>query len=352
MAEQKLVAFFRRAITLTLALPACGGATAPIAGSADAGTPGDSGNSGDGGLPHTSCDWQQGSRSTCSWVLTFTGDPVACAGFSGNGSAAECAAVCGVNSEGIAATTCTAGPGGQDMGELGCRVTTGPTCGNMPCCNGGRRTAYFASLGFGPARAGRELGAHFARASCMEASSVEAFRVLRDELLAHGAPKRLVKAASRAMKDERRHVRQTAALARRFGEEPIAPIRHQRQGVRPLAAMALDNAVEGTIRETYSALECAWQAEVAADPVVRATMRRIARDELHHLALSWAVHAWAMGRLNAETRARVATARREEIEELRRELACDPAEPLVRLGGLPKAFQSGELLGAIERMAA
>ena len=112
----------------------------------------------------------------------------------------------------------------------------------------------------------------------MEAGSVEAFRVLRDDLRMHGAPERLVRAAARAMRDEIRHVRQTAALARRFGEEPIAPPPVPDRPARTFEAVALENAIEGCVRETYSALECLWQAHRAEDPRVRSTMVQIARD--------------------------------------------------------------------------
>lgn len=351
MHDRRLLAFFHRALALTLALPAaaCGGSTEPtIPG------PGpDGGVNGDASIPQTQCDWSVVSRATCTWSYDFTGDAMMCAGFTGIGTAAQCASVCGNNSEGVAAQSCQILGGNSPGLELICTVNKSPMCGNTPCCNGGRRTEYFAALGFGLPPPGRELGAHFARVACMEASSVVAFRILRDELVTHGAPKRLVRAVSRAIRDEMRHVRQTAALARRFGEEPIAPVPHAVRPPRSLAAMALDNAVEGCVRETYSALECAWQAEVAVDPVVRATMKRIARDEMRHLALSWAVHAWAVGRLDAATREKIEAAQREEIAQLRRELASDPHEALVERGGLPRAFQSEALLGAIaERMAA
>jgi hypothetical protein len=61
------------------------------------------------------------------------------------------------------------------------------SCSIITASNGGRRPGYFAALGFGPVPRGRELGVHFARAACMEAGSVDAFRLLRDELVAHGA---------------------------------------------------------------------------------------------------------------------------------------------------------------------
>jgi|GEM_PF-558523 len=352
--DARFVTFFRRAVLLALALPACGGSTVP-------GQPGDGGAGSDAAvapdatpLPQTMCDWQAGPRTNCQWSLTFVGDPTACAGFTGSGTPSECLAVCGVSNSGVAPTSCTAEPAQANAarGTMSCFVTTGACQPNVPPGNGGRRPGYFASLGFGAPPPGRELGTHFARVACMEAGSVEAFRWLRDELVAHGAPRRLVRAAERAIRDEKRHVRQTSALARRFGEEPIAPLPAPPRAVRPLLAVAIENAVEGCVRETYSALECACQAQVAADAVVRATMQRIARDEMRHLALSWAVHAWAMGRLAAADRARVRAAQREAIAALRAELASDPHASLLAAGGLPRAHQSQALVGAIEQKLA
>jgi hypothetical protein len=305
----------------------------------------------DAPLPQTPCDWSVSYRTTCSWALNFTGDPVQCVGFTGAGTQAQCLAVCGTNNAGQAPTYCGEYAGADGgASTLSCGVSGTVGC---PILNGGRRPGYFAALGFGPPAAGRELGTHFARAALMEAGSVEAFRLMRDELAAYGAPRRLVRAASRAMRDEMRHVRQTSALARRFGEKPLAPPPPPPRAVRSLEALATENAVEGCVRETYSALECLWQAETAADPVVRATMKRIARDEMRHLALAWAVHDWARGKLSASARARLRAAQDEAVVALMGEVSQDPHRSLMKEGGLPKGRQSQALISAIEaRLAA
>jgi hypothetical protein len=283
--------------------------------------------------------------------MTFTGDPVQCVGFTGNGTSAQCIAICGTDDKGTAPTYCSefAGvDGGQST--LSCGINGPPNCYVL---NGGRRPGYFAALGFGAPAAGRELGTHFARAAFMEGGSVEAFRRMRDELVAHGAPRRLVRAASRAMRDEMRHVRQTSALARRFGESPLAPHPPPERAVRSLEELATENAVEGCVRETYSALECLWQAETAADPVVRATMKRVARDEMRHLAFAWSVHSWARGRLSAPARGRLFAAQREAVAVLRAEVSHDPHPSLTTAGGLPTGRQSQALIHSIEvRLAA
>lgn len=392
MRDAKSIRYFQRAVLLTLAMPACGGATLATSGAEDGGNGeggggssggsstggGTSGSSSGGGssggsssgsssssgglptdaasapdvkLPPTPCNWSVSYSFSCNWSLNFTGDPMFCVGFTGSGTAAQCLAACGVSASGQAPNNCSeyADPDGG-ASTLNCTAFGTPGCF---VGNGGRRPGYFAALGFGPPAAGRELGTHFARAAFMEAGSVDAFRTMRDELIAHRAPRRLVQAASRAMRDEIRHVRQTSALARRFGEKPLAPPAPPPRRVRSLEEMAIENAVEGCVRETYSALECMWQAETAGDPVVRATMTRIARDEMRHLALAWSVHAWVKSRLSPEARDCLLAAQREAVVDLVGEVRQDPHASLVSRGGLPRGLQSQVLISAIEaRLAA
>jgi hypothetical protein len=295
------------------------------------------------------CSWVQSwtPNVVCSWAAEFVGDPLTCLGFSQTGTFDPCVAVCGTNGM-VSPESCWVQGAGVGAHALEC---DGPTCTStspvIPPGNGGRRPDYFASLGFGPALAGREVGTHFARVACMEAGSIEAFRRLRDELHLHRAPDRLVRVASRAMRDEIRHVRQTSALARRFRERPVAPLPVPPRVPRSLEAVALENAVEGCIRETYSALECLWQSHRAGDAVVKATMARIARDELRHLAVSWAVDSWCRSKLGRAAARRLRDAQHEEVLVLAREMSRDPAESLVAIAGLPRASQSRALIGVI-----
>ena len=344
MTGGKWISYFRRALLLTTTLPACGAGVQTM--STDSGTDGDAGPA-TPDIAYPSCDASppnQVSRyAQCVWLA----HPVIDAGACEELTVDQCAAACTASA-----------PSPLIGGPYECVVYAGPAvlctsqeaCCSGPnfVCNGGRRPEYFAALGFSAPPLGREIGTHFARAACIEAASVHAFRWLRDELVAHRAPRRLVRAASRAVRDEKRHVRQTSALARRFGEDPIAPMSLSRRTVRPLLEVAIENAVQGCVRETYSALECAWQARVASDPVVRATMKLIARDELRHLALSWAVHGWAMGKLDSTARFRVRHAQIAEIAALKRELSDEAHRSVVRAGGLPQSFQSLALVEAIE----
>ncbi|MBZ4336145.1 hypothetical protein [Corallococcus sp. AS-1-12] len=181
------------------------------------------------------------------------------------------------------------------------------------------------------------LGALFARMAHLEAASVPAFERLAQELAEHGAPERLVRAAKRSAKDEVRHAEAMESLARRHGapmpELKVAPFQ-----ARSLEALAIENAVEGCVRETYGALLAGWQARSAEDARVRESLGAIAPDELRHAELSWAIHAWALERLSPEARERVDSARREAWRELEQDAASSHVpDEVARNAGLPSA---------------
>jgi hypothetical protein len=82
-------------------------------------------------------------------------------------------------------------------------------------------------------------------------------------------------------------------------------------------------------------------------------MKRIARDEMRHLALAWSVNEWVKGKLSAEARDRLLAAQRRAVVALRGEVMQDPHGSLVKEGGLPRGRQSQVLVSAIaDRLAA
>jgi hypothetical protein len=105
--------------------------------------------------------------------------------------------------------------------------------------------------------------------------------------------------------------------------------------VRSLEEIALDNAVEGCVRETYGAAVAMWQAEHASDPVVRATAARIARDEIRHAALGWQIASWLNARLDFAARRRVERARRDATNVLARIVDAQPSPEIQRIAGVP-----------------
>lgn len=191
------------------------------------------------------------------------------------------------------------------------------------------------------------LGAWLAEAAHLEAASVVAFRRLERELLALGAPHALVVAARRSRTDEIRHAREMALLARRFGATP-PQVEVEALAPRSPFAIALENAVEGCVRETYGALVAAYQARTASDPELRSVLDRIARDEARHAALAHDVAAWLEPRLDDEERAAIARARADAVADLRAAVLRPPAADVAALAGMPKPREARALLDAME----
>lgn len=249
----------------------------------------------------------------------------------GDLSAAECELLCNTLGDGV--ITC---------------VRTAPEsvlCVNHPSPCEGRRPA---GLQDEVVSARSELGRYLGECARLEAASIEAFRVLRRELAAHGAPRRLLRAASRGARDERRHARIAGALARRFGAAP-SPVTVEPRPVRSLEEIARENAVEGCVRETWGALLAERQSKLAAEPAVRAAMRRLARDELRHAELAWAVDAWLLPRLSLAARRRVRAARSAAVAELSNEVVHALPEATRHRLGVPSAAESRALIAELDR---
>jgi rubrerythrin len=153
----------------------------------------------------------------------------------------------------------------------------------------------------------------------------------------------LVSAARRSARDEVRHARATSRLARRFGGEPPT-VRVGQKRKRSLAAVALENAVEGCVRETFGALVATCQARSARDAEIRRVMERIAVDETRHAALAWEIARAIEPRLDDRTRRRIATARNRAIAKLRRDMATGVSREVVRGAGVPDADSATRML--------
>jgi hypothetical protein len=243
-------------------------------------------------------------------------------------SAAQCASLCDV---GESLITCV-----RESAES-------VLCLNQPYPCEGRRPAGLRSVG---QRSRNAFARHLADGAWLEAASIIAFRELRSELRSHCAPRRLLRALSRAARDERRHFRASKALARRFGV-PVAPAEREPPAPRSLLKLALENAVEGCVRETWGALIALRQAERATEPCVRATMSRIAPDEARHAELAWSIDHWLTPRLTPTEREQVRAARATALSELQRDVQVVP-DPDVRLRlGLPGAAESAVMLEAL-----
>jgi hypothetical protein len=115
------------------------------------------------------------------------------------------------------------------------------------CVVDGRRPSGLAPMA--PPSARDRAGAWLAKAAWLEAASIFAFVELGRELEDRGAPAALARAALAAANDEIRHTQLMTRLAQRYGAAPPEPV-VQPMAARSLEAMAIENAVEGCVRET------------------------------------------------------------------------------------------------------
>ena len=339
----------------------CGGSTTSPGGDGGSSSSGGSGSgSGSGGSSGSGSSGASGSGSSSGMACggccnpqsaTLTVDPTKCEPqLSGTYSCDGGKTVCSWTVE----IPCAGDAGILDAGADGglacvawCNaakpqgVPDSVSCASLPLDGGDGVTAYCGACASGrpprgfaarPAGAPDAAGETLARIAQLEAASVEAFHALRADLATLGAPRGLLGAVRGAARDEVRHARVMKRAAERYGArvpETIVPAARPRS----LLQLAIENAEEGCVRETFGAAVAALQAARATDARLRRSMRRIAEDELGHAALAWRIAAWLEGELDARGRASVARARRAAVARLRAELAA--ASPGSAALGLP-----------------
>ncbi len=225
-------------------------------------------------------------------------------------------------------------------------VSSVPLPARPPCAVAGRRPAglrvdHLTTRGNGP------TGELFANVAILEAASVTAFRRLHRELAASGAPSELLERIRVAARDEIRHTRAMKALAEKYGVTPAAPKVAPPKRNRSLFEIALENAREGCVRETYGALVAHLQAAQAEDADVRKTMSVIADEETEHAALSWDIAAWMETQLGEGERAALGEERRNAIAALARDLESEGDPKALAASGMPNAALALRMLDAL-----
>jgi len=211
-------------------------------------------------------------------------------------------------------------------------------------CAIGRRPAGLAARG--PADQVGPVADFFAEVARLEESAVAAFDVMIDELAALGAPAGLLDGARAARADEVRHTESMGALARSFGAEPRRPEISEPEARTPYE-IALENAVEGCIRETYGALVATHQAMSAEDPRIAAAMKVVSDDEIRHAELSWALASWLEPQLSDEERAQIEEARHQAVTELLANANAPVHPSLVKHAGMPDPATNARLLSQL-----
>ena len=187
-----------------------------------------------------------------------------------------------------------------------------------------------------------QAGAFFAELAYLEQAAVTAFEYLARELEHYDAPEELVELAKKGIDEEIEHAELMRMLAYAYGghvqEVEVEPFQ-----LRPLSEIALDNAREGCIRETFGALIAMWQSAHAEDEAVRRVMERIAHEESIHAALSWKIDEWIQTQLSDEDRKRCKEAHQEALAIIKEELQEEESPALIKHAGFPNREQSALL---------
>lgn len=216
-------------------------------------------------------------------------------------------------------------------------------CMVIDCAGGsGRITAGQPLLG----DRSTDLGSYLRRAAYLEALAVQAFERLADELELLSAPRRFIRRARRAARQEQGHARALGSLAERHGAAP-PPVSSQEFPVRSAWEMAEENAREGCIRETWGAAVMAHQARQARAPELRRALVTIAREEEEHAQLGWDLATWFCEQLSPSMRRRLRVEQRRAVAQVRPSAFRDPAPDLIEQAGLPTAAQAGRLWSAL-----
>jgi rubrerythrin len=84
--------------------------------------------------------------------------------------------------------------------------------------------------------------------------------------------------------------------------------------------VALNNAVEGCVYETWAACLATHQAVTAPDAVLRRIFAKIARDEVRHAQLAWDLHEWFLTQLSPEEAQQVQAAQHQAMAALAAEV--------------------------------
>ncbi|MBZ5712785.1 hypothetical protein [Nannocystis pusilla] len=117
---------------------------------------------------------------------------------------------------------------------------------------------------------------------------------------------------------------------------------------RDLRAIAVENAVEGCVLETWAALVAAHQACAAEDLELRVEFAAIAGDEARHAELAWRLDTWLSGQLDEAARAEVAAARQAAARTLAAALAAAPDHAEVIALGVPSSRAAAQLCAGLD----
>ena len=168
------------------------------------------------------------------------------------------------------------------------------------------------------------LAAHWTEVARLEHASVAAFARFSLDLLALGAPAKLLAAAHAAAADEIEHARFAFSIASATGASVgPGPLRlRPRPATR--ATVLFDLIREACVGETCGVLEARAAVEACTEPTIRASLQRVASDESRHAVLAWKTLSWLLEGADAPLRAQARAVFEETIGRATHDLLAGP----------------------------
>ena len=190
-------------------------------------------------------------------------------------------------------------------------------------------------------------GQYLSAMAAMETAAITAFEYLGRELEAYGAPAELIARARQAVEEESRHAEMAGLLAATY-EAVVPEVRVDDFQLRSLYEIALENAVEGCVNETFAAACGLWQSQHAGLDVFRAVIGHITDEEIGHADLSWDIHRWVMPQLSEPEQARIREAQAEAVASLLADFRQEGDPAVQQAFGLPTRDEAGRLFAQLQ----
>ena len=189
---------------------------------------------------------------------------------------------------------------------------------------------------------------HLCALAHLEAAAVIAFERLALDLEHLDAPSSLIARARAAALDEVDHAQRMGAMAAEHGAvvPAVEVSAHTRRSVFDIA---LENAVEGCVRETYGVVDALYRSQQAPSVEVRALFAKIAEDEARHAALSWDVAEWLHPQLSPAQRAEIQLACTHAHASLREALGRGAVDAVQRELGAPPSHAAVAMAESLQQ---
>lgn len=191
------------------------------------------------------------------------------------------------------------------------------------------------------------IGQYLADMTAMETAAITAFDYLTRELEAYDAPEALIARARQAVLEEARHAEMAGLLSASY-EAEMTEVTVDDFSLRSLYDIALENAVEGCVNETFAAACGLWQSEYAQLEVFREVIAHITDEEMGHAELSWAIHQWVMPQLSQVEQEQIRVAQAEAVESLVKDFKQESNPVLQQAFGLPTKEDAARLFAQLK----